>query len=227
MLKYLSPFRCVLCHAPLWRHYDLCADCERDLPWCGTQACGQCGAYITTGERCGQCLKQPPHFTHTVAALWYRDGAVPLITQCKYHYRLAHARVMGQLLVKRLQAYYQNHPLPDAIVPLPLHWRRQRQRGFNQSVLLAKIVAQQLKLPLRLLLKRCRHTQPQVGLKGVARERNVKGAFSVKHSVLPQHILLVDDVMTTGASVHAAAQCLLDHGAAQVDVAVFARKSSD
>lgn len=224
MLNYLSPFRCVLCDTPLWRRYDLCRCCEVDLPWCGDQTCQQCGAAIASGERCGQCLKQPPGFTRTIAAVWYRDAAVPLVTQCKYHYRLAYARVMGHLLAKRLQAYYQDHPLPELIVPLPLHWRRQRQRGFNQSLLLAKIIAKQLKLPLRLLLRRARHTQPQVGLKGVERERNVKGAFSLRSTQSCQHVLLIDDVMTTGASARAAAECLLNDSVEQVDIAVFSRK---
>ena len=224
MLKYLSPFRCVLCEAPLWRRYDLCRRCEATLPWCGGQACQQCGAQIMTGDRCGQCLKQPPGFTQTIAVLWYQDTTIPLVTQCKYHYRLAHARVMGQLLAQRLANHYQHQPLPDAIVPLPLHWRRQRQRGFNQSVLLAKMVARHLSVPLCLLLKRSRHTQPQVGLKGAAREHNVQGAFSVKWPLLHQHVLLIDDVMTTGASVRAATACLLQSGMERVDIGVFARK---
>ena len=99
MLRYISPFRCLICNNPHWRGYDLCSDCEAELPLC-TQACQQCGAALQTDDpTCGQCIQSPPPFVQTIAATWYHDVAQQLVTKLKYSHQLPATRVMTALML--------------------------------------------------------------------------------------------------------------------------------
>jgi ComF family protein len=144
-----------------------------------------------------------------------------LVPRFKFHHDLAAGRLMAELMAGPLASA----PRPDAVVPVPLHAHRLRRRGYDQALELARPLARSLELPLRDdLLRRIRITAPQSELSAVARRRNLKGAFAVRTDTNPPaHVVLVDDVMTTGATLHAAAAALKRAGVQRVDAWVCAR----
>lgn len=171
-------------------------------------------------EACGACLRRPPPQALTRAAFVYRPPLDRLLPRAKFHGDLASARVLARLMARELA----DAERPQALVPVPLHRDRLRRRGYDQALELARPLARALALPLRDdLLHRVRATAPQSRLASPQRRRNLRGAFAVRAAELPSHIALVDDVMTTGATVEAAATALRRAGVARVDVWVCAR----
>lgn len=169
---------------------------------------------------CGRCLKCPPAFDRTVAALAYAFPFDRLIPRLKYQGRLAVAPVLGECLAHAVSS----QPHPDCLVPMPLHRQRLRERGFNHATEVAQVVAKRLGLPLdRSLCRRSRNTPPQMGLKHDARRRNVRGAFECTQDLSGRRIAIVDDVMTTGTSLDELAATLKRAGAAEVQCWVVAR----
>ena len=191
------PGNCLLCGAHSVTH-SVCTDCHTDLPWHSQPHCPQCATPTPNGQICGICLKHPPAFDRTVAALAYAFPLDRLIPRLKYHGQLAIAPLLGECLVRAATA----SPRPDCLMAMPLHARRIRERGFNHATEIARVVAKQLALPLDTRsCQRIRDTPPQMGLKHDARRRNVRGAFTCSGAVAGRHIALVDDVMTTGTSL--------------------------
>lgn len=210
------PQSCLLCgtSAP----EILCADCQKDLPRMGGLLCPQCAEPTSVGERCGRCLHRPPHFDRTMAVFRYDFPLDALIQALKYGHQLALAPWLGKRLSDIVEGDY------DAMLPLPLHPDRLRERGFNQAGEIARMVSRSRNLPLALdLLRRERPTDPQAGLAHDQRPANVRNAFACSTDLSGRRLLLVDDVMTTGATLDEAARTLKLHGAARVDVAVVAR----
>ena len=184
-----------------------------------SQPCPVCAA-PGSGEICGTCLKQPPAFARTYAALDYTFPVDKLIQAYKYHQQLALARLFGGLLSQAVR----DQPRPDALLPLPLHPLRLRERGFNQAHEIAKFIAKDLQLPLKpRLARRTVNTAAQATLDWEARKKNMQGAFVCEEPLAGQHIALIDDVMTSGATLQAAAQTLKRAGAAEVSLWVVAR----
>jgi ComF family protein len=217
----LLPGSCLLCKADS-RAMLLCLDCAADLPLPPGTRCPQCAEPTTHGERCGACLKGRPHFDRTVTLFRYDFPVDRLIHALKYHHQLAVAPWLGARLAQRLIAADQR------VMPLPLHADRLRQRGFNQSLEIARAVGQALNLPVDASsLSRHRATPPQADLPPGERHKNVRGAFSCATRLNGEHIVLIDDVMTTGATVNECARVLKLHGAAEVTVAVAARALKD
>ncbi len=213
----LLPGNCLLCGA-LAGNQLLCPACQADLPPAPDAQCPQCGEATTHGERCGACLKEAPHFDRTVA-VWRYDFPVDRIVHAlKYQHRLPVATWVGRTLAARLL------PQDQYIVPMPLHPERLRERGFNQAMEIARVASRQLRLPLlSQALIRQRATPPQAELPPGERRSNVRGAFAGTCDLIGRHIILIDDVMTTGATVGECARVLKLHGASQVTVAVAAR----
>lgn len=202
----------------------LCAGCEADLPRPAPHACRQCAASITAPGVCGECLADAPAFDAAVAACVYGFPVSQVISQFKYGARLAMAGWMAAALAEAVKA--RGRVEVDWVLPLPLSRERITERGFNQAALIAAGVARQLKLPLhRDELLRVRNTAPQASLGHEERWRNVRGAFEVAPSagIAEQRIALIDDVMTTGATLDAAARALKRAGAARVEAWVVAR----
>jgi ComF family protein len=200
---------------------DLCAACRQSLPW-QRHACPRCALPLgAPAPVCGTCLRRPPPVTETRAVFRYEAPLDRLLPRLKFHDDLAAGRLCAGLMADVLAAV----PRPDVLVPLPLHRARLRSRGFDQTLELARPLARALALPLRDdLLVRARATAPQSRLDAAARRRNLRGAFMVRSDrPLPAHVALVDDVMTTGATLHAAADALLRAGVARVDAWVCAR----
>ncbi len=217
----LWPAHCLVCREPAGVDAGLCPACLRDLPW-NHCACRRCGLPLPApAPACGHCLRRPPPLTETRPVFRYERPLDRLLPRLKFHQDLAAGRHCAALMAEALAAA----PRPQAIVPLPLHRTRLRARGFDQTLELAAPLARALGLPLRDdLLARVRETAPQSRLDAPTRRRNLRGAFAVRPGVaLPAHVALVDDVMTTGATLHAAADALLRAGVTRVDAWVCAR----
>jgi ComF family protein len=170
---------------------------------------------------CGRCQVKPPAFERTWAPFRYEAPLDYLLQQLKFHGCLDIARLLGGLMSAWLQEHLDDWP--DVLIPVPLHAGRLRERGFNQSLELARLLAERLALPVDYqCCARLRLTPPQAGLVRKARIRNVKGAFEVNGRVYG-HVAIIDDVMTTGSTVHELAKVLLRAGADRVDIWVCAR----
>lgn len=218
LFNRVVPPACLLCGARSAR--SLCPGCLADLPWHRQPQCPQCALPTPDGQLCGACLKHPPAFDRTHAALAYAFPLDRMIPRLKYHGQLAIAPVLGECLAEAAAAV----PRPDRLLAMPLHAARIRERGFNHATEIARTVASQLGLPLDLeSARRIRDTPPQMGLKHDARRRNVRGAFMCSGGVQGKRIALIDDVMTTGTSLDELAKTLKQAGAREVEVWVVAR----
>ena len=166
------------------------------------------------GRTCADCLRRPLNLRVRAATI-YREPVKRLIHKLKYERQFALVAPLTDLMVEAWPAW----PAPvTAVVPVPLHARREKERGFNQALLLAAALAERVRLPVeQRALQRTRHTQPQVSLQAAARRSNMQDAFAVNGRGLSgAHVLLIDDVCTTGATLSAAADALRQAGAAQV-----------
>ena len=224
--RYLAPGICLLCHQHTGITFDLCRTCLRALP-ANTLACSVCAlplVDIGDARACAACNAAPPIWDRAVAGFRYAPPVDAMIHRIKYGGSLCDARVLGNLLAHRLAVNYGHAAIPELITPIPLSWRRLLRRGHNQAALIARYVGQRLKMRVHYdVLRRTRHTPAQAQLSRSARLNNLNGAFRV-HRLLPApRVALVDDVMTTGATLGAATSVLKAAGAAEVHLWVVAR----
>jgi ComF family protein len=232
------PQLCPACREPV-DGAGLCPACWGKLSFIAPPYCERLGIPFPFDGGPGllsmEAIADPPAYDRARAAVRYDDVAKTLVHALKYGDRLDLAPIMGRWMANAGRALVAE---ADALVPVPLHWRRQWARRFNQSALLAEIIAKAssqgiapketaAKAVAHGALKRVKSTPQQVGLDKAARAQNVQGAFRVpaegKAEVVGRKLLLVDDVLTSGATVDACARALLRGGAASVDVLVFAR----
>lgn len=208
---------CVLCAGRSGGEF-LCAGCAADLPR-PDGACPQCAGPSARGERCGACLASPPAFDATIAVWRYEFPVDRLILALKYGQRLALAEGLGEALASRVAALRA-----DALVPMPLARRRLAERGFNQALEIGRHVARRTGIALEpQLAERTRETASQTDLPHDARAANVRGAFACTGDVAGRVLAVVDDVMTTGASLEELARTLKRAGATRVENWVIAR----
>ncbi len=209
---------CLLCGQTSGSHI-LCPACAGDLPRLPVSRCPRCATPTPEGETCGRCLAQPPHYDRTLAVFNYGFPLDKLLQAFKYAHRLSLAPFFGRLLAEEAAGCST-----DLIVPLPLHRTRLSERGFNQALELARPVAHALRKPIDTdCCTRIRHTAAQAGLPWRERAKNIRGAFHCPGELTGKRILLVDDVMTTGASLNECARTLKLHGAEEVTLLVVAR----
>ena len=209
---------CLLCAAAS-DDQILCPACAAELPRRQEAHCPRCALPTPGGEICGQCLSKPPHFDATLAAYSYDFPLDKLVQSFKYGHRLALGAYFGRQLAALAEKI-----AADLIIPLPLHPLRLRQRGFNQALELARPVGQALHLPIdSSSCRRIRNTQAQATLAWRERTKNIRGTFHCTADLSDQRIILVDDVMTTGASLDECARTLKLHGAADVTLLIVAR----
>lgn len=214
------PGRCLLCGGPS-RELDLCRGCQADLPR-PVRACPACAQPLATDGTCGHCQRQPPPFALTRAPWLYAPPLDRLILQLKTPAAPAPARTLGRLLARHIRD--RGAPLPALLIPVPLHRRRLRKRGFNQAALLARRLAAELDLPWRAdLLVKVRESADQRGLDRRQRRRNLRGCFACSPLPVGCHVALVDDVVTTGATAWEATRTLQQAGAGRVEVWALAR----
>lgn len=218
---------CTLCDERCEAGHSLCGACEADLPWLGGQ-CSTCALPLpTTGMICGQCLKRPPAFDHVVAPWRFAFPIDSLINRFKHQSQWPLGRLLAEQLARHLQhAFDEGMPRPSALLPVPLARRRLRQRGFNQARMLADWLGAALKIAVRNdLLQRTLDTPAQQQLDAAARRRNLRQAFALpdEQPLRDQHLAIVDDVLTTGATAEALARLLKRAGAKRVDIYCLAR----
>ena len=190
--------------------------------------CGLPFAGAGRDHRCAHCLARPPRYNTARACIGYEAGAdrPAAVAAMLHRYKYARDVTLAPILGTLLADHYGAHSQHDVIVPVPLHIRRLRWRGFNQALLLARPLARRTRTALApFALQRTRPTRPQVGLDELGRRRNIARAFGVRHpeQVHGRSVLLVDDVYTTGATVNECAKTLRHAGATRVDVLVLAR----
>jgi len=218
-LKQLFSQDCQLCGARASE--CLCVACVHDLPYRQAGGCPCCGVEGPGNQICGACLSDPPAFDRTVAPFRYAFPLDRLLQSYKFNQNLALTAFFTEAL---RQAVASGVPRPDTVIAIPLARQRLAERGFNQSALLAEGLARALGIEhaAHELLK-VRDTPPQSGLDRAARLKNVRGAFDCAQSLKGKHVALVDDVMTTGATLSEAARVLKKAGAASVSAWVLAR----
>ena len=220
------PQACALCDAE--DRAAICSSCASSLLRPDVaQSCPVCASPARLGQVCGQCLRAAPQFDATVTAFHYVYPLDRLVQSFKFRADLKLAAFFADVLTASVSAHYRAlaiNALPTVVVALPLAHRRLRERGFNQAALLADGVARRLNLPAAHdAMLRIRETQPQSGLTREARIKNIRGAFDCSTSLDGRHVAIVDDVMTTGATLSEAAKVLKRAGAVRVDAWVLSR----
>jgi ComF family protein len=220
MRKFLSNLlfggSCFLCRGAA--HGILCPACDADLPRLAGTLCPRCALPSPGSALCGRCLADAPRYDATVAALAYRFPADTLVHALKFRSQLALAPLMGDLLIEAIRERI------DLVVPVPLSRERLRERGYNQAAEIARHVARERRARLELTVAvRERNTLAQADLPWSDRARNVRGAFRCERSLDGAAIAVVDDVMTTGATLDELAATLKRAGAARVVNWVVAR----
>jgi ComF family protein len=225
LVAALLPQHCFLCGQASGAAV-LCQPCQQGLPDLPEIVCPRCALPTPGGSTCGACLTKAPHFDASIARYRYAFPVDKLIQALKYSHRLALANFFAEALESTGKiAIFAG---ADAIVPLPLSRQRLRERGFNQAVEIARPLARQLRLPL--LLDACQRpidTPPQASLPWQARRKNIRGAFECSLDLTGRSLIVVDDVMTTGATLDEFARTLKKHGAVHVTNWVVARTLKD
>ena len=226
IVDVVLPPRCPGCGEIVDGDDRFCAACFNQLQALGPPQCACCGVPLPhegdAAARCGACLAEPPAFVRARSPFAYGGPSRTLVLALKHGRRLHLARMMARAMLR----VAGDLPADAVIVPVPSHPLRLWQRGFNQAAAIARQVARQSSRPLAVdVLTRVRATPSTKGLTRRARQKNVEGAFRVAHpdQVAGRTVILVDDVMTTGATVQACATRLLRAGARHVEVLTYAR----
>ncbi len=219
LLDHLLPPQCQYCGAPAGA-LPICAPCTQALPW-NLCACPRCALPQGQAHECAQCLSRPPAFDCAWAPFRLEAPIQQSIHGLKYHARFLQARMLGTLMAHALST---RDDLPQWLIPVPLHRGRLFRRGYNQALEVARGIAQQTSI--RLLpdaARRLRATADQIGMSAVQRRRNVRNAFAIDTRIAGSSVALLDDVMTTGATLDALAQACKRAGAVRVEAWAVAR----
>jgi ComF family protein len=225
LLDLLLPRCCAACGMRSGAE-NLCLPCKSELPRISF-GCRKCGLQLSLRSDllCGKCLKAPPPWDSGIAGLTYRFPVDQMVCRFKFNRDLACGQILGMELLTAIEL--KEPLLPEVIIPVPLHRGRQFSRSFNQADMLARQLGRGLQIPVRHgILSRSRRTGAQSGLDALARKKNIRRAFSCRRSGI-RHAALVDDVMTTGATLAECSRTLKRSGVACVSVWVAARASID
>ena len=220
-LDTLLPSHCLLCGARGQGALSLCAECAAEMPRNST-CCVRCALPLDApAPLCGRCIRRPPPWNAAWVPFRYEWPLAQLESRFKFGGDLAAGRTLSLLWL----APQPPEEMPKALVPVPLHRTRLRRRGYNQALELAKPLAKRFAVPLlHDALRRARATDAQTELTAVQRRRNVRGAFEANFSgTPPEHVAVLDDVFTTGATLAECARVLKQAGVSRVDVWALAR----
>ncbi|MBC7191315.1 MAG: ComF family protein [Marinobacter sp.] len=215
---------CVNCLAPNATD-GLCQGCREDLP-ANRWHCHTCALplpFASAGQRCGECLRNPPPFVRSIAPWRYQFPVDRMISRYKYHGQTAFARPLLRLFCAQLDELMADSPTPDVIIPAPMDGQRQRRRGFNQAEDIAREAGRATGVPVNTdLVLRTRAVNTQRGLSRRERMANLAGVFSARTDI-PARVAIVDDVVTTGATTRQLARVLREAGAQEIQVWALAR----
>ena len=226
--QFMFPAGCLLCGASPSRSKNdyLCDSCLADLQN-NHYACTLCALPIkelASTSLCADCLKSPPVFDRCLSAFVYAQPLEWMIQQLKFNEKLSYAPLLSSLMLRFLQDKTAEQLTADVIIPMPLHPKRLKERGFNQSLLLLEPVAFEMGLPIDTSsCQRVRDTPHQTGKTARQRKQNIKGAFQFENQKGYKHVIIFDDVITTGSSVGELGKVLKRSGVERVEVWSLAR----
>lgn len=228
MLNSFLKQTCVLCANHEGGKVGLCGACQQNLPWHASPQCPQCGL-LSDGLVCGSCLNASPSFDATHTLFTYDYPLDRLLQHYKYRESLHLANTFASLFIDKklsnaLATRQNTNPKIDRIIPMPMHSIRLKQRGFNQALEISRLISRHTQIKLDYTsCQRSINTPPQAGLPLAERIKNIRGVFNCQQNLHGQSIAIVDDVMTTGASLNELAKTLKQKGAAHVECWVIAR----
>lgn len=225
LLNWLLPRACLCCGVTTCAPTNICNDCHLQLPFI-QRCCSRCGVPLAnTQPYCGHCLRHPPPYAAVHALFHYQSPIRHFTNQLKFHNQLLYGASLGLLLAKHVQRKYAGHPLPDCLVPMPLHTQRLKKRGYNQALIIAKPISRLLNIPIdQSSWHRIKPTAAQASLPARLRANNVKRSFQyVGEQPAARHIAIIDDIMTTGSTVTALSQTMRQAGAERIEIWCLAR----
>ncbi|HBE92734.1 MAG TPA: ComF family protein [Gammaproteobacteria bacterium] len=221
----LLPGCCMLCGKLTGIQQDLCPACRSRL-LLNDHHCRSCAqplpSSIADGSLCGRCQKKPPCFDNCFAPFRYQDDLTSLHHSFKFHHKLAAGRLMADLMCEQLAI--PSRKFPQLLIPVPLHAKRLRERGFNQAQELTRILSSRLSIDVDShSLCRTRDTTAQSSLPKKERQKNIRNAFALSAKIDSSHVAIIDDVMTTGLTVNEISKTLRRSGVSEIEIWVFAR----
>ncbi|HEB82187.1 MAG TPA: ComF family protein [Gammaproteobacteria bacterium] len=228
LLDSLFPRRCPVCQRTTASGTSLCSACYNALPH-NLSACRQCALPLADdamhGNLCGRCIRKQPFYDYAASLFRYEGEVISLVHQLKFSQKIGHSRPLGELLCKLYgQQVFPQYGHPDCLLPVPLHPLRLRWRGYNQSTEIVRVLAKRHELLIEQeAVIRQRKTVSQTGLDASARQKNMRSAFGLAGKLGYRHVLIIDDVVTTGATVNELARLLKRNGVQQVGVMSIAR----
>lgn len=217
---------CPLCEQ-MFIGNTLCEACLKLLPNANT-FCQTCGISLTQTGICGKCLSKSPDYQCTLPCFWYKDPIQTLIQEYKFNQKLSLTPILGTLMSEKIQLYYKNIEYPQYIIPMPIHPKRLRERGYHQVHELAKILSKKLTIPINLkACQRIHHSPPQPLVPFKSRKDNVRHVFKAQ-KIPYQRVAVLDDVITTGATISSLCRVLKkENPALLIDVWCLARTKPD
>ncbi|MEN0035766.1 MAG: ComF family protein [Cellvibrio sp.] len=225
-LNHILPAPCLICGLTDSGHPLLCPTCNTALPRLNREPhlCKCCALPLASdAPLCGKCLQKKPAFSQSCIAFNYTHPLDFLIQQFKYRRQLSSGKLLAQLLSETCSTAER----PDILVPVPIHWRKRWQRGFNQSELIAYWISKNFDIPVLSACQQTRHHHSQKGLGRAERYKNLRQSFAINTSIKAKlhgaHIALIDDVVTTTATARTLSELLLKNGAQRVDIWALAR----
>ncbi len=225
--SFFFTFTCSACRKPIdnFPKYSLCPECIGKIKFIKPPLCNSCGAELDSVlEICSKCMKAAPRpWSSAISVFHMETFGKELIHQFKYGNQIELGRSLAELAANAIASSRIKF---DYIEPIPLHWTKQLTRGYNQSEIVVNVLSKKMMVKKSNFLKRTRNTKQQASLDKAERKRNLIGAFSIKREANCKNrtILLVDDVMTTGATLTEATKVLLEAGASKVNILVLARR---
>lgn len=220
LLQCFYPIHCVLCQELTNHSDDFCKDCLLLLPWM-KNACLRCGnaLFKNAYSICDRCISNPPKFDISVIPFNYQKPISDMISLLKFNQKIIYSRILAKLMIKRLEQIHQQFLLPELIIPIPLHVKRLRERGFNQALEIAKPIGKYFNIPVDFTTcHRIKETEPQSLLPAKKRRNNIKNVFVVKKNLLAKHVAVIDDVVTTGNTIDEFSKVLKNEGIEKIQI---------